>query len=129
MSPPWARRRVLTGYVRQPSAGYRVLVFPTAVRKRQDLTPVPTPPNIQGSASTLARTTPRKALQMVEIHLEESDRLDWALKAFKRKIPKAGILKDLPKKRYYSKPSDARPLKPAAARPRSRPGRHRQSSP
>jgi small subunit ribosomal protein S21 len=47
---------------------------------------------------------------MVEIHLEESDRLDWALKAFKRKIAKAGILKDLRKKRYYVKPSEARQL-------------------
>ena len=52
---------------------------------------------------------------MVEIHLEESDRLDWALKAFKRKIAKAGILKDLRKKRYYVKPSEARQLKAAAA--------------
>mgnify|MGYP001795340866 CR=1 FL=1 len=57
---------------------------------------------------------------MVEIHLEESDRLDWALKAFKRKIAKAGILKDLRKKRYYVKPSEARQLKAAAARRRSR---------
>ena len=32
---------------------------------------------------------------MVEIHLEESDRLDWALKAFKRKIAKAGVDLDL----------------------------------
>ena len=56
---------------------------------------------------------------MVEIHLEESDRLDWALKAFKRKIAKAGILKDLRKKRYYVKPSEARQLKAAAARRRS----------
>ena len=43
---------------------------------------------------------------MVEIHLEESDRLDWALKAFKRKIAKAGILKDLRAKRHYLKPSE-----------------------
>jgi len=62
---------------------------------------------------------------MVEIHLEESDRLDWALKAFKRKIAKAGILKDLRKKRYYVKPSEARQLKAAAARRRSRTERAR----
>ncbi len=61
----------------------------------------------------------------VEIHLEESDRLDWALKAFKRKIAKAGILKDLRKKRYYVKPSEARQLKAAAARRRSRTERAR----
>jgi small subunit ribosomal protein S21 len=67
----------------------------------------------------------RKDASMVEIHLEESDRLDWALKAFKRKIAKAGILKDLRKKRYYVKPSEARQLKAAAARRRSRTERAR----
>jgi small subunit ribosomal protein S21 len=67
----------------------------------------------------------RKDALMVEIHLEESDRLDWALKAFKRKIAKAGILKDLRKKRYYVKPSEARQLKAAAARRRSRTERAR----
>jgi small subunit ribosomal protein S21 len=66
-----------------------------------------------------------KGVLMVEIHLEESDRLDWALKAFKRKIAKAGILKDLRKKRYYVKPSEARQLKAAAARRRSRTERSR----
>jgi small subunit ribosomal protein S21 len=71
------------------------------------------------------RATPRKDVLMVEIHLEESDRLDWALKAFKRKIAKAGILKDLRKKRYYVKPSEARQLKAAAARRRSRTERTR----
>jgi translation initiation factor IF-1 len=65
---------------------------------------------------------------MVEIHLEESDRLDWALKAFKRKIAKAGILKDLRKKRYYVKPSEARQLKAAAARRRCRTERARYAS-
>jgi small subunit ribosomal protein S21 len=72
-----------------------------------------------------ARTSPRKDELMVEIHLEESDRLDWALKAFKRKIAKAGILKDLRKTRYYVKPSEARQLKAAAARRRSRTERSR----
>jgi len=69
--------------------------------------------------------TSGKGVLMVEIHLEESDRLDWALKAFKRKIAKAGILKDLRKKRYYVKPSEARQLKAAAARRRSRTERAR----
>ena len=72
-----------------------------------------------------ARTSSRKVELLVEIHLEESDRLDWALKAFKRKIAKAGILKDLRKKRYYVKPSEARQLKAAAARRRSRTERSR----
>ena len=52
---------------------------------------------------------------MIEIKIEEGDRLDWALKVFKRRIAKSGILKDLRKKRHYVKPSEARQLKAAAA--------------
>jgi small subunit ribosomal protein S21 len=57
---------------------------------------------------------------MIEIKLGEEDRLDWALKAFKRKMQRSGILKELRQKRYYTKPSEARALKAAAARRRSR---------
>jgi small subunit ribosomal protein S21 len=57
---------------------------------------------------------------MIEIKIEEGDRLDWALKVFKRRIAKSGILKDLRKKRHYVKPSEARQLKAAAARWRQR---------
>lgn len=62
---------------------------------------------------------------MIEIQLEEGDRLDWALKAFKRKMLRSGILKDLRKKRFYMKPSQARQLKAAAARRRQREDRER----
>jgi small subunit ribosomal protein S21 len=44
--------------------------------------------------------------------------LDWALKQFKRKVQKAGVLKDLRKKRHYEKPSEVRQRKAAAARRR-----------
>ena len=57
---------------------------------------------------------------MIEVKLEETDRLDWALKTFKKKVVKAGILKDLRKKRHYVKPSEAKQLKAAAARRRGR---------
>jgi small subunit ribosomal protein S21 len=57
---------------------------------------------------------------MVEVTLGESDRLDWALKSFKKKVLKSGILKDLRKKRHYVKPSEARQLKAAAAKRRGR---------
>ena len=60
---------------------------------------------------------------MIEVTLDESDRLDWALKTFKKKVLKAGILKDLRRKRHYVKPSEARQLKMAAARRRGRPSR------
>lgn len=57
---------------------------------------------------------------MIEVRLDENDRLDWALKTFKKKVLKSGILKDLRKKRHYVKPSEARAIKAAAARRRKR---------
>jgi small subunit ribosomal protein S21 len=57
---------------------------------------------------------------MIEVKLSETDGLDWALKVFKRKVQKAGILKELKQKRHYLKPSIARALKAQAARRRKR---------
>ena len=57
---------------------------------------------------------------MIEVKLDENDRLDWALKVFKKKVQRAGVLQDLRKKRHYVKPSEARQLKAAAARRRAR---------
>jgi len=57
---------------------------------------------------------------MIEVKLDENDRLDWALKTFKKKVLKSGLLKDLRRKRHYVKPSEARQLKAAAARRRAR---------
>ena len=57
---------------------------------------------------------------MVEITLAEGDRIDWAIKAFKKKVVRSGILKDLRRKRHYVKPSAARQLKSEAAQRRSR---------
>ena len=52
---------------------------------------------------------------MPEIHLNENDRLDWALKSFKRLVQKSGILRELRRRRHYVKPSEARGLKSKAA--------------
>ena len=63
---------------------------------------------------------------MAEIILDEGDRLEWAIKAFKRKVLRSGILKDLRKKRFYVKPSTAKRLKAAAARRRRRTEKRRR---
>jgi len=60
---------------------------------------------------------------MVEVTLADDDRLEAALKMFKKKVLRSGILKDLRKRRHYVKPSEARQLKAAAARRRGRSGR------
>ena len=55
---------------------------------------------------------------MIEVTLGENDRLDWALKQFRRKMIRSGLLKDLKKRRFYEKPSEAMKRKAAAARRR-----------
>ena len=57
---------------------------------------------------------------MIEVKLDEGDRIEWALKSFKRKVLRSGLLKDLRRRRYYVKPSEARQRKSAAARRRAR---------
>jgi small subunit ribosomal protein S21 len=56
---------------------------------------------------------------MIEVTLGENDRLDWALKQFRRKLIRSGIFKDMKKRRFYEKPSEAKKRKTAAARRRS----------
>jgi small subunit ribosomal protein S21 len=66
---------------------------------------------------------------MTEIVLGENDRLDWAIKSFRRKVQRSGLLKELRGKRFYLKPSAAKKLKIAAAlrrkRSAARKARHR----
>jgi small subunit ribosomal protein S21 len=56
----------------------------------------------------------------MEIVLGEDDRLEWALKAFRRKMAKAGILREIRRRRYYLKPSVAKAVKAAEAKRRRR---------
>jgi len=57
---------------------------------------------------------------MTQITIQEKDSIEWAVKAFRRKVQRSGVLKELRQKRYYTKPSLARRLKHAAARRRRR---------
>jgi len=52
---------------------------------------------------------------MPSIVLEETDRIEWALKAFKRQMQKSGILRELRRRRHHVKPSEARQIKSKAA--------------
>ena len=51
---------------------------------------------------------------MVEVNLGEGDRIEGALRVFKKKVQRAGVLQDLRRRRHYVKPSEARQLKTAA---------------
>ena len=62
---------------------------------------------------------------MVEIILDEKDRLDWGLKQFRRKMLRSGRFRDMKKKRFYEKPSIAKRRKAADARRRQARARRR----
>jgi len=56
----------------------------------------------------------------MEILLGDDDRIEWAIKALRRKMAKAGILAEVRRRRHYLKPSEARAVKAAEARRRKR---------
>jgi small subunit ribosomal protein S21 len=64
---------------------------------------------------------------LVEIQIGENDRLDWALKQFRRRMIRSGLFKDMRRKRFYEKPSEARKAKAKAAERRKHKDRKRES--
>jgi small subunit ribosomal protein S21 len=63
---------------------------------------------------------------MIEIEINEGDRIEWALKQFRRKMLRSGLFKDMKRKRFYEKPSEAKKRKQADARRRSLRARRRK---
>ena len=57
---------------------------------------------------------------MTYIKLDERMEVEKALKVFRRKVQRSGVLKDLRQNRYYVKPSEAKRLKQNAAERRRR---------
>lgn len=55
---------------------------------------------------------------MSEVTISDGESVDRALRQFKKKVDRAGILKDLRKHRHYEKPSERRKRKLAASRGR-----------
>jgi small subunit ribosomal protein S21 len=55
---------------------------------------------------------------MIEVIVADGDRIDRALRTFKKLVLKSGILAELRKRRHYVKPSAARQLKSDTARRR-----------
>src|SRR3954463_11400043 len=67
----------------------------------------------------------RKGSIVVEVQLAETDRLDWALKQFRRRMLRSGMFRDMRRKRFYEKPSEARKAKAKAAERRRHKDRKR----
>ena len=63
---------------------------------------------------------------MIEIILAENDRLDWALKQFRRKMLRSGRFKDMKRKRFYIKPTELRKAKEKSAERRRHKDRKRE---
>ena len=59
---------------------------------------------------------------MAEIRIKDNESLDSALRRFKRKCARDGIIGDLRKKEHYEKPSVRRKKKAGAARKRNSKG-------
>lgn len=57
---------------------------------------------------------------MPEVIIQEDETLERALRRFKKKCERAGILSDLRKHRHYEKPSQRRKRKQSAARRKAR---------
>jgi small subunit ribosomal protein S21 len=72
-----------------------------------------------GSAATTRRPAsphgPTGEFGLSEIIIHEDENFERALKRFKKKVEKAGILSDLRKHRHYEKPSERRKRKLNAA--------------
>jgi small subunit ribosomal protein S21 len=62
----------------------------------------------------------------MEVKLEESDRLEYVLKKFRRQITKAGLFQDMKRKRFYeSRGAHRRQKDKAAARRKAKAARRR----
>ena len=57
---------------------------------------------------------------MVQVLVRKNEPLEKALRRFKKKYEKAGILKDVKKNSYYIKPSQQKRMKRAKAEKRAR---------
>lgn len=57
---------------------------------------------------------------MSEVRIEEGESLESALKRFKKKVQKAGILTEIRRREHYEKPSVKKKRKQAQARKKRR---------
>ena len=66
---------------------------------------------------------------MAEVHINEGESVESALRRFKRKVLQEDIIKDIKRHAYYVKPGEKKRLKSAMARKRARKKRFRDSEP
>lgn len=62
---------------------------------------------------------------MAEVHIQEGETLESALRRFKRKVQQEDIIKEIKKHSFYLKPGEKKRTKQALARKRNRKKRSR----
>ncbi len=63
---------------------------------------------------------------MAEVHLQDGETLESALRRVKRKVQKEDIIKEIKRHSFYQKPGERRRQKEALARKRNRKKRPRE---
>jgi len=63
---------------------------------------------------------------LAEVHVQEGESLEAALRRFKRKVQQEDIIKEIKRHSYYLKPGEKRRVKEALARKRNRKKRPRE---
>jgi small subunit ribosomal protein S21 len=66
---------------------------------------------------------------LAEVHVNEGESLESALKRFKRKVLQEDIIKDIKRHAFYLKPGQKKRVKAALARKRNRKKRSRDFEP
>ena len=66
---------------------------------------------------------------MAEIHLQDGETIESALRRFKRKVLQEDIIKDTKRHSFYLKPGEKKRAKSALARKRNRKKRIREAVP
>jgi len=64
---------------------------------------------------------------MAEVHLQDGETLESALRRFKRKVLQEDIIKEIKRHSYYLKPGETQRVKAALARKRNRKKRSRDA--
>ena len=65
---------------------------------------------------------------MAEVHIQDGETLENALRRFKRKVLQEDIIKEVKRHSFYLKPGQKKRLKSALARKRNRKRRNRESA-
>jgi small subunit ribosomal protein S21 len=69
----------------------------------------------------------RGELTLAEVHIQEGETLESALRRFKRKVQQEDIIKEIKRHSFYLKPGEKKRTKEALARKRNRKKRSRDT--